>query len=197
MVNKWGVPFINHLVFSDSTNVEAKLLQADMLEQLGYQAENATWRNFYLTGDQELRVDLQVDATRKETAFTDMMENMSLSLIFDYMGIQLDSKKANGKTITVNYQFTDIEEIYTLFLYNSILNYWANSTVKDADVTIIMTRATFNKLLSKELNVKKVVVFGEIKIKGDTANFKEMMSCLDNLNKNIYFNIVSMQFIYI
>ena len=49
---KWGVELINHLVFSDPTNVEAKLLQADMLEQLGYQAENATWRNFYLTGAQ-------------------------------------------------------------------------------------------------------------------------------------------------
>ena len=50
------------------------------------------------------------------------------------MGIQLDSKKANGKTIAVNYEFTDIEENYTLFLDNSVLNYWTNSTFKDLDL---------------------------------------------------------------
>ncbi len=33
----------------------AKNLQADNFEQLGYQAESATWRGFYLTGAKELR----------------------------------------------------------------------------------------------------------------------------------------------
>jgi alkyl sulfatase BDS1-like metallo-beta-lactamase superfamily hydrolase len=188
---KWGVELLNHLVFSDPTNVEAKLLQADMLEQLGYQTENGTWRNFYLTGAQELRQGTSVNNKKKGTASIDMMENMTLSLIFDYMGIQLDAKKANGKTITVNYEFTDIKENYTLFLDNSVLNYWTNSTVKNADVTIIMTRATFNKLLSKELNVKKAVELGEIKIKGDTTKFIEMMNCFDDLNQYINFNMVT------
>ena len=34
---------------------QARELQADALEQLGYQAESATFRNAYLTGAQELR----------------------------------------------------------------------------------------------------------------------------------------------
>ncbi|MFO6427929.1 alkyl sulfatase dimerization domain-containing protein [Escherichia coli] len=32
-----------------------KNLQANNFEQLGYQAESATWRGFYLTGAKELR----------------------------------------------------------------------------------------------------------------------------------------------
>ena len=32
-----------------------KLLQADVLEQLGYRAESGPWHDFYLTGAQELR----------------------------------------------------------------------------------------------------------------------------------------------
>jgi alkyl sulfatase BDS1-like metallo-beta-lactamase superfamily hydrolase len=35
--------------------VAAKELQADALEQLGYQSESGPWRNFYLTAAQELR----------------------------------------------------------------------------------------------------------------------------------------------
>lgn len=78
-----------------------------------------------------------------------------------------------------------------MFLDNSVLNYWTNSKVKNADATIIMTRATFNKLLSKELNVKKAVELGEIKINGDTAKFTEMMSCFEDLNQYINFNMVT------
>ena len=44
-----------HLVFADPTHTEARELQAAALEQLGYGAENGTWRNFYLTGALELR----------------------------------------------------------------------------------------------------------------------------------------------
>ena len=40
---------------ADPTNTAARDLQADALEQLGYQAESATFRNAYLQGAQELR----------------------------------------------------------------------------------------------------------------------------------------------
>ena len=40
---------------ADPDNIEARALQADALEQLGYQAESAVWRNFYLSAASELR----------------------------------------------------------------------------------------------------------------------------------------------
>lgn len=42
-------------MFADPNNQNARNLEADALEQLGYQAESGPWRNFYLTGAQELR----------------------------------------------------------------------------------------------------------------------------------------------
>jgi alkyl sulfatase BDS1-like metallo-beta-lactamase superfamily hydrolase len=41
---------LNQVVFADPTNRQARELAADALEQLGYQAEAATWRNAYLMG---------------------------------------------------------------------------------------------------------------------------------------------------
>jgi alkyl sulfatase BDS1-like metallo-beta-lactamase superfamily hydrolase len=52
---RWVAQVVNHVVFADPDNQDAKNLQADALEQLGYQAESGPWRNFYLTGAQELR----------------------------------------------------------------------------------------------------------------------------------------------
>ncbi|MFY8237918.1 MAG: alkyl/aryl-sulfatase, partial [Ilumatobacteraceae bacterium] len=53
---RWVVELVNHLVFADPTNTEGRHLQADALEQLGYQAESSTFRNAYLMGAQELRL---------------------------------------------------------------------------------------------------------------------------------------------
>ena len=52
---RWGAELVNHLVFADPTNTEARALQADLLEQLGYQSESSTFRNAYLMVVQELR----------------------------------------------------------------------------------------------------------------------------------------------
>ena len=52
---RWVAELVNHLVFADPTNVEARELQADALEQLGYQSESATFRNAFLCGAHELR----------------------------------------------------------------------------------------------------------------------------------------------
>lgn len=46
---------MSKVVFADPNNQQARNLEADALEQLGYQAESGPWRNFYLTGAQELR----------------------------------------------------------------------------------------------------------------------------------------------
>ena len=52
---RWVAEVVNHLVFADPDNKDARDLQADTLEQLGYQAEAGPWRNNYLTGAKELR----------------------------------------------------------------------------------------------------------------------------------------------
>jgi alkyl sulfatase BDS1-like metallo-beta-lactamase superfamily hydrolase len=52
---RWVAQVTSKIVFADPGNLEARNLEADALEQLGYQAESGPWRNFYLTGAQELR----------------------------------------------------------------------------------------------------------------------------------------------
>ena len=46
---RWVAEVVGHVVFADPDNDEARELQADALEQLGYGCENATWRNFFLS----------------------------------------------------------------------------------------------------------------------------------------------------
>ena len=52
---RWAAELLNHAVFGDPSAKSAKELLARTYEQMGYQAEAATWRNSYLTAAQELR----------------------------------------------------------------------------------------------------------------------------------------------
>jgi alkyl sulfatase BDS1-like metallo-beta-lactamase superfamily hydrolase len=52
---RWAAELLEHALAADPRHTPARLLQADVFEQLGYQAESAAWRNFYLIGAQELR----------------------------------------------------------------------------------------------------------------------------------------------
>lgn len=52
---RWVAQVLDYVIFADPGNTDATALQADTLEQLGFGAENGTWRNFFLMGAYELR----------------------------------------------------------------------------------------------------------------------------------------------
>lgn len=187
---RWGAELVNHLVFAQPENQEAKNLQADLLEQMGYQAENGTWRGFYLSGARELRNGVQKLAAANAAA-PDIIANMSSELLFGYMGVQLDAKKADGKKIAINWVFPDLKEKHTLYLENSVLNHWPDYTDAKADVTVTLDRATLSKILIKETTFADAVKAGQVKFTGDQAKFADLMGCLVDLNQFFWFDIVT------
>ena len=52
---RWAATLLDHATFADAEHPKVRELYADTLEQLAYGAENATWRNFFLSGATELR----------------------------------------------------------------------------------------------------------------------------------------------
>ncbi|HVN51328.1 MAG TPA: alkyl sulfatase dimerization domain-containing protein, partial [Acidimicrobiales bacterium] len=97
---RWVAQVVNHVVFADPTNQEARRLQADALEQLGYQTENGVWRNFYLTGAQELRHGL-LEVPAPDPLGPDTVALVPLELLLDYLGVRLDGPAADGVELTV------------------------------------------------------------------------------------------------
>ena len=87
-------------------------MQADTLEQLGYQSESGPWRNFYLSGAQELRQGVRPIPVSLING--DVLKAMTIDMTFDYMAICLDGPKAAGKNIKINWNFTDTKERYVL-----------------------------------------------------------------------------------
>ena len=90
-------------VFTQSSDDDSKQdcyratqLEADALEQLGYQAESGPWRNFFLTGAKELREGVNTNTPSPATASPDTLHAMTSNLLFDYIAIRLNGPEADS-----------------------------------------------------------------------------------------------------
>lgn len=156
---RWVAEIVNHLVFAEPGNREARWLQADALEQLGYQAESGPWRNFYLTGAQELReLDRDAQAATTSMSSSDILAGMSSDLFFDYMAVGLDGQKAAGEEITLDLEFPDRNERWLLEVKNGVLRYHASRHVADPTMVLRIDRPDFVGVLSGAVSLPKLLL---------------------------------------
>lgn len=184
---RWVATAMNKVVFADPENKAARNLEADALEQLGYQTENPTWRNEYLMGAYELRNGVP-KVPGVNTVTPDAVAAMSPSLLLDYMGIRLNGPKADGKHTTINWDLGNGEK-YAIELRNSVLIYTRDATLPNADATLTMSKDGFASLLMGGQTLDKETQSGKAKVAGDSQKVTELFSMLDSFNP--MFNIVT------
>jgi alkyl sulfatase BDS1-like metallo-beta-lactamase superfamily hydrolase len=185
---RWVAQVVNHVVFADPDNQEAKDLQADALEQLGYQAESGPWRNFYLTGAKELREGVK-ELPTPNTASPDTVRAMSPEMFFDYLGVRLDSAKAADAKVALNFDFGGSGGKYLVELENGVLNHTVDLQADDADATVTLTRDTLNSIILQETKLADAISSGDVKVSGDQAKLEELVSYLDTFE--FWFDIVT------
>lgn len=184
---RWVAQVVHHVVFADPNNKEAKNLEADALEQLGYQAESGPWRNFYLTGAQELRNGVAKLPT-PNTASPDTVRAMSPEMFFDYLGVRLNSEKAGNARAKLNFDFGK-DGVYFVELENGVLNHTAKKKADNADATITLSRDTLNGIILQQTKLDDAISAGNVKISGNPAKLHDVVSYLDNFE--FWFNIVT------
>ena len=180
---RWVAQVTNHVVFADPGNREARELCADAMEQLGYQAESATWRNAYLVGAFELRNGVS-KAEAPLGLNPDTLKALTIDMYFDLMGVRLNGPRADGKKIRINWSFTDTKQKYVLNLENSALTYVPKKQAKDADVALTLTRRTLDAITLRQKTFLEAMQAGEIQLKGDAAKLAELFSLLDTFSRD-------------
>ena len=185
---RWVAQVTNNIVFADPSNREARNLEADALEQMGYQAESGPWRNFYLTGAQELRNGVVKGAT-PNTASPDTVKAMSPEMFFDYLAVHINGEKAANAQAVFNVDLGADGGKYKLELENGVLNHSADTQASNADASITLNRATLNKIILKEESLKQAEEKGDVQISGNHAKLDEFLGYLDSFD--FWFNMVT------
>jgi len=184
---RWVAELMNHAVFANPASTAARSLQADALEQLGYQAESATWRNAYLMAAFELRNGPK--AFELSTVNPDSVRGMSNELLFDFIAMRLDHEKTDGLNASISMVFTDSNETWALELSNSVLNSTRGRVLEKPDLTLRLTRQAFLALLLQGKTVPELVQARMLDVDGDLQAFGAIVSNIVEFDP--MFNIVT------
>lgn len=183
---RWAAELLKQVIAANPGDQAAKNLQADTFEQLGYQAESATWRGFYLTGAKELREGVH-KFNHGTTNSPDTIKGMTVEMLFDYMAVRLDSSKAAGKDISLNFNLSDGDNL-NLTLENSVLNY-RQSLQPKSDASFYMSRTDLHDVLTGQAKMAELVKAKKVKVIGNAVKLDEIIGCLDNFD--LWVNIVT------
>lgn len=135
---RWVAEVVNHVVFAQPDHAAARDLLADTYEQLGYGSENGTWRDFFLSGTTELREGNF--GTPTATAAPDVIAQLTPSMLFDAIAVQIDGPRAWNENLSLDIVLTDAAERYRLRLSNGVLTYSAAPRQGDADAALTMPK---------------------------------------------------------
>ncbi|EEQ1623443.1 MBL fold metallo-hydrolase [Escherichia coli] len=152
-------------------------------------AENATHtlHNFYtLRGAKELREGVH-KFSHGTTGSPDTIRGMSVEMLFDFMSVRLDSAKAAGKNISLNFNMSNGDNL-NLTLNDSVLNY-RKTLQSQADASFYISREDLHAVLTGQAKMADLVKAKKAKIIGNGAKLEEVIACLDNFD--LWVNIVT------
>ncbi|RHA43714.1 alkyl/aryl-sulfatase [Cellulomonas rhizosphaerae] len=177
---RWVAEILNHVVFAQPEHATARELLADTYEQLGYGSENGTWRDFYLSGATELR-DGQF-GTPTETNAPDVIAQLTPSMLFDAIAIQVNGPQAWDEKFSIDVVLTDVDERYRLRMGNGVLTYSAAPQSGDADTVLTTTRRAL-PALAGGLGGEALAAAG-VEVTGDASVLGRLAAVLDPGDKN-------------
>lgn len=180
---QWVAQITNTLVFADPENLAARYLCADALEQLGYQAESGTWRSVYLCAAQELRQGTNTDPASR-TAGANIASKMTPAMIFEYMGIRLDTMAVPDLSFVAVANLP--EGSYTVRVHNGVILYQAGITCDNPDVVWNTNTAGLSAIATnKPAGIEKLV-----QQEGDTSLTTRLAEAMVELSQYKFFHIV-------
>jgi alkyl sulfatase BDS1-like metallo-beta-lactamase superfamily hydrolase len=182
---RWAATLLDHLVFADPKDAEARELLARAYDQLGYQAESGVWRSVYLTGANELRHGVP-EGGGLDTRFAgDILARIPLELFFAAMATRLNGPKAaEQEPLTLNFVFTDAGETHVLNLENAVLHHWQRDADPSAAATVNLTRALFLRLGTGQVGLKDFIFSDELDVDGSRTALLSFFRLLDPVEGN-------------
>ena len=178
---------LNKLVYAEPQNQEAKDLLADVFEQLGYQYESPSVRNSFLAAALELRDGIKKGGTPK-TGGPDMVRAMDTGLFLDFLGIRMDSRKAEGIQFKINVVLPDNGEKYVLEMSNATLTNISGYQADDADLTITINRSDLETVMMGAATFDDQIESGKAKLQGNREVYEQLKSTL--VQFDLYFELM-------
>ncbi|MEQ1942952.1 alkyl sulfatase dimerization domain-containing protein [Mesorhizobium sp. VNQ89] len=159
---------LNKLVQAEPDNTEAKQLLADVFEQIGYQQENPGLRNSFLAGAYELRTGIPQGEAASSSS-PDIIRAMTTELFLNFLGIRMDSRKAEGLRFTMNLVTPDNGEKFIVELEDATLTNIKGFQAAKPDLTLTINRSDLEQTMMGVKTLEAQLADGTAKFEGDVT----------------------------
>ncbi|MEV0294697.1 alkyl sulfatase dimerization domain-containing protein [Nocardia sp. NPDC050710] len=178
---RWVVQMVDYVIFADPSDIKAKHLQASAFEQLAYGAENATWRNFYLSGAHELRNGSF--GTPAAATSSGLLAALTVDQAFDAMSLRIKGPEAWDTTLVTDWRFRDeADRVHRSELRNGVLIHYDRTPgdgLPAPDATITLTRDALARTFLAGGDLKAAVLKGDITVDGNAAALAQLRPLFD------------------
>ncbi|MFI8483619.1 alkyl/aryl-sulfatase [Streptomyces rubrogriseus] len=176
---RWAAQILHALVFAQPDHQEARDLQADAYEQMGYQAEGPQWRGIFLTAAKELREGVAPAAFA--TASPDSILAMPIDILFDYAAVHLAGDKAATADLRIDFRFTDTDETWTMRVRRGVLNARRGAS-PDTRLTVSGPKPALVACLLEPAGAERLAEAGKITLVGDETALTTLAGLLDDFD---------------
>ncbi|OQV03094.1 hypothetical protein CLAIMM_08186 [Cladophialophora immunda] len=141
-----------------ATQGQCREMLAVVFEKLGFGAENATWRNFYLSQSMDLKTG-KPSRAKNASRLAPFAPDHSVEQWLGSLSIRIDGEAAGKEErMRLDLKMTDSNELWTLILSNGALTYRRRAEGQDTDVCgsgvrLALTKGQLWQILSGSASV--------------------------------------------
>lgn len=164
---RFAATLLGHVIAADPKHVEARKLLASVFTKLGYGCLNATWRNFYLTGAQDLQ-KAHSENPLSAMGTPSLGPLLTVEQWFSGISVQIDGPRAANESLVIDAEITDQKETWRLILSNGALSYRLLSdkagALEKVGLQLRVTKAELRRLIQGEMDAESRTVGGNPKL---------------------------------
>ncbi len=142
---QWAAELTTHLVRVNHHDMDARMVKAEALRQIGYGLTNTNWRNWYLTSAREL--DGTIDHSKGlDIVAPDLLRAFPTSELINGLRFRLAAEKTLDVHLTMGFRLPDINEGFGLEIRRGVAQFH-ETLPDDVDVLLEMDRSTLENIL--------------------------------------------------
>ncbi|MBU6164767.1 MAG: MBL fold metallo-hydrolase [Alphaproteobacteria bacterium] len=168
--DRWAATLLSTLVRAAPDTPGAKAALAGVYRQLAWRAEASPWRDFYLTGAQELEQGIKPST---QAAAAGIAANLSVANLLDSMAVRLVPDRALAP-MTIAFEIPDAQERHLVTIGNGVMLH-EQGVADAAQATLVVPRRALIGLIGGAVKAPQLMAAGQLQVKGDLAVLQRFM----------------------
>ena len=170
---RWALELASHVFLLNPDHEAAREVRLSALKSLAAEQTSATGRNYYLSIALE---DYKLANTQDNPKIrASGIKNLRIKTLLKMMATNLNAEEVEGKTMTLVFNFTDINENYTCYLRNSILDV-VDGPEQKWDAKITVTSETWKSIIAQERNAAAAYFSGDLVVDGGLMALRQFFN---------------------